>query len=192
MDPLQTGTLPGTGSFRCVECDYVLSLAAFDELPPCPACGSREFARASLFTQSPSRARPEDARPGGWLDDVRASISEAGLYLAYEDGEKPCAVPITKEWTRIGRSLAADLRFDDPTVSRRHALIVRGPDGVRVLDDRSLNGVFVNGERVEWSTLADGDEILVGRHALRFLDVPVVSGLREGVADGGEPVVGSS
>ena len=62
-------------------------------------------------------------------------------------------VPLEREWTRIGRSLAADVRFDDPTVSRRHALIVRQPDGVRVLDDRSLNGVFVNGERVEWRVL---------------------------------------
>ena len=58
-------------------------------------------------------------------------------------------MPLTREWTRIGRSLAADVRFDDPTVSRRHALIVRHPDGVRLLDDRSLNGVFVNGARVD-------------------------------------------
>ncbi len=85
---------------------------------------------------------------------------------------------LQREWTRIGRSLAADIRFDDPTVSRRHALIVRQPDGLRVLDDRSLNGVFVNGERVEWSTLADGDEIVIGRHHLHFVDVPVVSGMR--------------
>ena len=62
------------------------------------------------------------------------------------------------------------MRFDDPTVSRRHALIVRQPDGVRVLDDRSLNGVFVNGERVEWRVLRDGDEIVVGRYRLHFLD----------------------
>ncbi len=62
-------------------------------------------------------------------------------------------VALTREWTRVGRSLAADVRFDDPTVSRRHALIVRQPDGVRVLDDRSLNGVFVNGERIEWRVL---------------------------------------
>jgi pSer/pThr/pTyr-binding forkhead associated (FHA) protein len=72
----------------------------------------------------------------------------------------------------VGRSLAADIRFDDPTVSRRHALIVRQADGVRVLDDRSLNGVFVNGERVEWSPLRDGDEILVGRYRLSFVVVP--------------------
>ena len=68
------------------------------------------------------------------------------------------------------RSLAADVRFDDPTVSRRHALIVRQADGVRVLDDRSLNGVFVNGERVEWRVLRDGDEIVVGRYRLNFLE----------------------
>jgi pSer/pThr/pTyr-binding forkhead associated (FHA) protein len=49
---------------------------------------------------------------------------------------------------------------------------------VRVLDDRSLNGVFVNGERVEWSTLADGDEIVIGRHHLHFIDVPAVTGTR--------------
>ncbi len=81
-------------------------------------------------------------------------------------------VALTQEWTRVGRSLAADIRFDDPTVSRRHALLVRQPDGVRVLDDRSLNGVFVNGERIEWRMLEDGDEIVVGRYRLRFLSVP--------------------
>jgi len=70
-----------------------------------------------------------------------------------------------------GRSLAADVRFDDPTVSRRHALIVRQADGVRVLDDRSLNGVFVNGERVEWRALSDGDEIVVGRYRMTFVTI---------------------
>src|SRR3954471_6971647 len=191
MESLETGTLPGTGSFRCVQCEYVLSLAAFDELPACPACGSHEFARASLFTQPPSRSHP-DEEMGAWVEKARSEVTEAGLYLAWEDGSKHCVVALAGEWTRIGRSLAADIRFDDPTVSRRHALIVRGPDGVRVLDDRSLNGVFVNGRRVEWSALADGDEVLVGRHALRFLDVPAVSGMREGAADGGEPVVRTS
>ena len=86
---------------------------------------------------------------------------------------------MTREWTRIGRSLAADVRFDDPTVSRRHALVVRQADGVRVLDDRSLNGVFVNGEQVEWRALEDGDEIVVGRYRLIFVSVPVPSGGRQ-------------
>ena len=68
------------------------------------------------------------------------------------------------------------MRFDDPTVSRRHALIVRQADGVRLLDDRSLNGVFVNGARVEGKALQDGDEIIVGRYRLLFVSVPAEKG----------------
>jgi pSer/pThr/pTyr-binding forkhead associated (FHA) protein len=104
-----------------------------------------------------------------WLTRARSQMPEAGEYLAYEEDNEIKLVALTREWTRIGRSLAADIRFDDPTVSRRHALIVRQADGVRVLDDRSLNGVFVNGERVEWRALGDGDEVLVGRHRLVYL-----------------------
>ena len=80
------------------------------------------------------------------------------------------SIPVSREWTRIGRSLAADIRFDDATVSRRHALIASEAGGVRVLDDRSLNGIQVNGRRVEWSPLSDGDEIVIGRHAMYFMD----------------------
>jgi pSer/pThr/pTyr-binding forkhead associated (FHA) protein len=43
---------------------------------------------------------------------------------------------------------------------------------VRLLDDRSLNGVFVNGTRVDGRTLNDGDEIVVGRYRLLFLSIP--------------------
>jgi pSer/pThr/pTyr-binding forkhead associated (FHA) protein len=105
-----------------------------------------------------------------WIDEARSNLSVPGKYLAYEDAGRRVVVPVSREWTRIGRSLAADVRFDDATVSRRHALIVAQADGVRVLDDRSLNGVYVNGRRVEWSPLADGDEIVVGRHTLHYMD----------------------
>ena len=105
------------------------------------------------------------------LAEARERVEQPGEYLVYEESGEWRTVALTREWTRIGRSLAADVRFDDPTVSRRHALIVRQPDGVRVLDDRSLNGVFVNGARIEGKTLKDGDEILVGRYRLSFLSV---------------------
>ena len=105
------------------------------------------------------------------LAEARARVEQSGEYIVYEESGEWRTVALTREWTRIGRSLAADVRFDDPTVSRRHALIVRQPDGVRVLDDRSLNGVFVNGARIDGKTLEDGDEILVGRYRLSFLSV---------------------
>jgi predicted RNA-binding Zn-ribbon protein involved in translation (DUF1610 family) len=184
MRAWMTGDVAGTGTFRCTECDHELSLESVDGLPSCPNCGGGEFVRASLFTTAQSAvveidgaAAPDDA----WLTELRESIATPGQYLGYRSGAGEIVhFTLRREWTRIGRSLAADIRFDDPTVSRRHALIVRQPDGLRVLDDRSLNGVFVNGERVEWSTLADGDEIVIGRHHLHFLDIPAVSGLREG------------
>ena len=105
-----------------------------------------------------------------WVAEARAGLDEAGRWLAYEEDGVEHVVALAREWTRIGRSLAADVRFDDATVSRRHALIVCQADGVRVLDDRSLNGVYVNGRRVEWSPLRDGDRITVGRHTLWFLE----------------------
>ena len=178
-----SGNVAGTGTFRCTDCDYPVSLDAVDELPTCPNCGGTQFVRASLFTTAQASVVEvsTEAEDHGWLDDLRDSLEEPGQYLAYRTGDEDLKVfELQREWTRIGRSLAADVRFDDPTVSRRHALIVRQPDGLRVLDDRSLNGVFVNGERVEWSTLADGDEIVIGRHHLHFVDVPVISGMRYG------------
>jgi len=181
MKAWMSGSVAGTGTFRCTDCDYPVSLDAVDELPTCPNCGGTEFVRASLFTTAQTSVLEvaADDDDQGWLDEIRESLSEPGQYLAYRtEGESRVAYALQREWTRIGRSLAADIRFDDPTVSRRHALIVRQPDGLRVLDDRSLNGVFVNGERVEWSTLADGDEIVIGRHHLHFVDVPAVSGMR--------------
>jgi pSer/pThr/pTyr-binding forkhead associated (FHA) protein/DNA-directed RNA polymerase subunit RPC12/RpoP len=185
LESLTAGTFVGAGSFRCSSCGYTLTLAGTETLTECPSCGGREFARASLFSHSTERMPPapgEQTReallesPGSdvavRVERARAELAEQGEYLAYEEGDRIKVVPLTREWTRIGRSLAADVRFDDPTVSRRHALIVRQADGVRLLDDRSLNGVFVNGARVDGRALQDGDEIVLGRYRLLFLTVP--------------------
>jgi pSer/pThr/pTyr-binding forkhead associated (FHA) protein len=106
-----------------------------------------------------------------WLDEARDALVAPGGYLAFEDDERVRVVPLQEGWTRIGRSLSAHIRFDDPTVSRRHALVYLDEDGVRILDDRSLNGVFRNGERVELAELEDGDEVDVGRFRLFFLNL---------------------
>ena len=113
---------------------------------------------------------PERRDRPAWFDEARSGLDAPGKYLAYDEDGRKVIVAISREWTRIGRSLAADVRFDDATVSRRHALVVDQAEGVRVLDDRSLNGIYVNGTRVEWSPLADGDEITVGRHTIYFID----------------------
>ena len=186
MDSLRSGTFMGSGSFRCTHCGYIVTLDGSERLPECPSCSAEEFVRASMFSTEriPPRSEPTStgatvmAAPSPELDtrlaQARERVDQPGDYVVYEEGGELRVIPLTREWTRIGRSLAADVRFDDPTVSRRHALIVRQPDGVRLLDDRSLNGVFVNGTRVDGRTLSDGDEIVVGRYHLLFLSVPAV------------------
>ena len=80
-------------------------------------------------------------------------------------------VRLERDVTRIGRGLAADLRLDENSVSRRHAVLVHDASGARVLDDRSSNGTFVNGRRVEQAALAHGDALMLGRVVLRYLEV---------------------
>jgi len=182
MTDWTTGDLAGLGALRCAACEHMVSVDPAGELPACPNCGGTEFVRPSLQTTFTSTADHVQPAPEAaeWLEELREHLSAPGEYIAFRDGEQNAtAFVLRREWTRIGRSLAADIRFDDPTVSRRHALIVRQPDGLRVLDDRSLNGVFVNGDRVEWSPLSDGDVIAVGRHQLHFFVVQAVSGMRD-------------
>ena len=176
---VETGTFPGAGTFFCVECGSHLSLLENDPLPDCPSCGGSSFGRDSIFgpRQEPHTgqtseydAHPEGWSPG-WLPEVRSSLAGAGLYLVCRDEGEITTFAIDRGWTRIGRSVAADIQLDDPSVSRRHALIVsEKPKALRVLDDRSLNGVRLNGELVEWGRLVDGDELTIGRYQLFVLE----------------------
>jgi hypothetical protein len=177
-DSFKLGATPGSGTFFCSSCGSQLSLRENDQLPECPRCGAKEFQRDSIFEpmqehgQTAELAIPENASTPEWVDLARTDLPTAGRYVAYREEEGEVRVfPIERGWTRIGRSAAADIRLDDPSVSRRHALIVsEQPDSLRILDDRSLNGVFLNGEIVEWGRLRDGDELAIGRYRLFALE----------------------
>ena len=73
------------------------------------------------------------------------------------------------EATVIGRHPDSDIFLDDITVSRRHAEITREPIGFSLSDVGSLNGTYVNRERVEKAELRTGDEVQVGKFKLVFL-----------------------
>ena len=167
-------TAGGVGSFICQGCSFPVSFEPAESIPLCPNCGGTDFRRSSLFEQPTLRniavTRPT-AKPTDWLDGVRESIGEPGKYLALFADGRTRVIELSAGWSRIGRSGSADIRLDDPTVSRRHAVIVQTPEGeLRVLDDRSLNGIRVNGEPVDWSPLADGDELQIGRYSLSVIE----------------------
>jgi pSer/pThr/pTyr-binding forkhead associated (FHA) protein len=151
-----------------------------DLIPECPGCGGGRFRRASLFEHATDPVEPEtrevpELRPAPespeWLDALRDQLTETDACLAYMDSGQVSVIPVSDGWMRIGRSRSADLRLDDPTVSRRHAIVVRTDQGrIRALDDRSLNGVYVNGKRVDWSPLKEGDELRIGRYSLYLVE----------------------
>jgi FHA domain/Zinc-ribbon containing domain len=178
VDSLTAGTVPGSGTFFCDSCSSQLSLRENDQLPDCPRCGAGEYRRDSIFEamqdhpQTAELAIPDALTMPNWLPTAREMLPGPGRYVAFRDDIGGIEVfPIAQGWTRIGRSATADIRLDDPSVSRRHALIVsEQPDSLRVLDDRSLNGVFLNGEIVEWGRFGDGDELAIGRYRLFTLE----------------------
>jgi pSer/pThr/pTyr-binding forkhead associated (FHA) protein len=69
----------------------------------------------------------------------------------------------------MGRDPECDIFLNDVTVSRRHAVIHRSPDGVTVTDADSLNGTYVNGVLVDKAHLRSGDALQVGRFRMVFL-----------------------
>ncbi len=76
---------------------------------------------------------------------------------------------LDQDVTRAGRHPDSDIFLDDITVSRRHAEIRRGPNGsFTVHDVGSLNGTYLNRERVEDGELVAGDELQIGKFKLVF------------------------
>ncbi|GAA1844028.1 hypothetical protein GCM10009796_03200 [Microbacterium koreense] len=74
--------------------------------------------------------------------------------------------------TTVGRHPEADIFFDDVTVSRRHAEITRQEASFELVDQRSLNGTYVDGDRVDRAALRNGAEVRVGKFRLNFFVSP--------------------
>jgi hypothetical protein len=105
-----------------------------------------------------------------WLEGMRRRAGSSGDHLVYEIDEEEKVIPLVGDAIHIGRSLSAHVRLDDASVSRRHAILAHRDGTWHLLDDRSLNGISLNGEVVsESAALKDGDEIIIGRLRLYLL-----------------------
>jgi hypothetical protein len=100
-----------------------------------------------------------------------AGSAGPGRYVEIQGPDEALLIPLGKDPLHIGRGLSAGLRLDESSVSRRHAILVPRPSGARILDDRSSNGTFVNGRRVQQADLRSGDVLVIGRMVLRYLEV---------------------
>ena len=128
-----------------------------------------------LHTQAPTQEtgslpRIPDRELGQHRGPAALPQLAPGRYLAIEDAGEVVLMALKSDLVRIGRSSANEIVLDDASVSRRHALLARRGETTFVLDDRSLNGVRVNGQRVSESPLKDGDALLLGHVALRYVE----------------------
>ncbi len=114
-------------------------------------------------------ARSEAQRPG------KTEVPDGGALLTVigDDLEADYFI-LTGEEALIGRSPDASVLLDDVTVSRQHAKITKESNSWVINDLRSLNGTYLNRERVEKGKLSDGDELQVGKFRFVFV-LPEVS-----------------
>jgi hypothetical protein len=100
--------------------------------------------------------------------DVRLPDDRPRLTVVGPTGARIDFLVVADE-VRIGRSKTSDVVLTDATASYSHAVLRRRGAGYEILDLKSRNGVFVNGDRVDSRrALRDGDEVTIGRTGLTF------------------------
>lgn len=114
------------------------------------------------------------------LDAIEALPSGAALLIVRSGPTAGARYLLDTDVTTVGRHPEADIFFDDVTVSRRHAEITRTEHSFELVDQRSLNGTYIDGERVDRATLRNGTEVRIGKFRLNFFvspaDLPQATG----------------
>ncbi len=133
----------------------------------CSKCGSllvREESGETTMAFTPDEA-DEEGQPE--LADF--GIKGPALVVRSGGGRTGETFLLGTEETTIGRSPDCDIFLDDVTVSRRHAVIKRQGNQLKIEDLGSLNGTFLNRRRIESGELSDDDELQIGKYKLTFL-----------------------
>ena len=94
--------------------------------------------------------------------------TDTGLFVVESGPKAGARYGLEADLITVGRHSQADIFLDDVTVSRQHVEVERSGDGYRVRDAGSLNGTYLNGDRIESARLNDGDVLQVGRFKLLF------------------------
>ena len=161
------------GARFCSHCGTPLARGTSGERPgestSTISLGGWESAEPEVADESGADAAAVEALPAGTaLLVVRRGPNAGSRFL------------LDSDLTTAGRHPESDIFLDDVTVSRRHAEFYRQGGSFTVRDVGSLNGTYVNRERIEVAGLNGGDEVQVGKFRLVFLTHP-----RDGIDSGG-------
>lgn len=149
----------------------------------CPHCGHQNSVTANFCSscgapldageQTSTSTMPVVASTDGPADDLQVELDRlppgVGLLVVTRGPNSGSRFALDEPLVTAGRHPDSMIFLDDITVSRRHAEIRNVDDGYVVADVGSLNGTYLNRERVEDAVLHDGDELQIGTFKLVFL-----------------------
>jgi hypothetical protein len=147
----------------CPECGFQNPEAA----NYCAKCGAllvKEDSGEATMTFTPEDPE-EEGQPA--LEDC--GVKGPALVVRSGGGRAGETFTLDGERTTVGRSPDCEIFLDDVTVSRKHAVIERKGNELRIEDLGSLNGTFLNRKRIDDGPLSDGDELQIGKYRLTFL-----------------------
>ena len=134
----------------------------------CSSCGSALDLKGDR-TVTLTAVDPLQDAPGV-EDDIVVAVGDlprgAAVLIVRSGPQAGDRFALSAAETRLGRHPDSEIMLDDITVSRRHAAIEQTPEGYVVSDAGSLNGTYVNQERIERAVLHHGDELQVGKFRL--------------------------
>lgn len=144
---------------------------------PCPTCGAYQNDAHRFCSECGALLRPEGGHETGPMPlpteigtgEWQGPHADGPTLAVLSGGPSGVLFPIPTGTVTIGRSPASDVFLDDVTVSRNHARIERGGNGIVLQDLGSLNGTYVNRRRIEGDEpLHNGDELQIGKFRLTY------------------------
>ena len=152
------------GSRFCAQCGSALSQERVGEATSViPKVGGEDTSDQPEIAESAA-----DAHAGA----VESLPAGSALLVVKRGPNAGSRFLLDQDVTTAGRHPDSDIFLDDVTVSRRHVEFHREGGGFSVHDVGSLNGTYVNRERVEAATLSNGDEVQIGKFRLVFIAGP--------------------
>jgi pSer/pThr/pTyr-binding forkhead associated (FHA) protein len=146
----------------CSECGYQNSEAA----NYCARCG------APIEHEASDAEKTLSYTPESLAEDSTAGVEGVegpALVVRSGGGRSGEVFHLQGETTSVGRSPDCDIFLDDVTVSRRHAVITEQGGSFVIEDLGSLNGTFLNRQRIEQAPMTDDDEVQIGKYRFVFL-----------------------
>ena len=145
---------------RCAFCGHIVEPGS----KFCSSCGE------SLLDATDALPVIEDSEPLPSVDDSAPPEVDGdnAVLVVHRGPDAGARFDLSGDEVTVGRSQDAKIFLDDVTVSRRHAELHRSAGDWSVVDNRSLNGTYVNRSRIDQHVLSNGDELQIGKYRFIF------------------------